>query len=140
MVVIGHHNEGVHPPTGPPAHLSQCGQKLLAIGVITENRFPSIATIQQMIDGTGEFDACFPGHELRQITPQLLPCRMLNCRDSKTDPFFPAHPRDFVFIAFLDVTVRQSIAICDFHNGFRSLTVYAYTTAVWDVPSGRNTI
>ena len=73
MVMIGHQNERVHTPPRAPTHLAERGHELLAIGVITENRFLPVAAIQQMINGSGELDTCFPGHERSQTSWAIYP-------------------------------------------------------------------
>jgi hypothetical protein len=70
MIVIRHQDEGVHPPTGALARLSQRSQKLFLIRVIVKNRFLPIAAIQQMINRSGELHSRFARHPLILREPQ----------------------------------------------------------------------
>lgn len=89
MIVVGHQDEGMYKPTGALAHLPQRGQKLRARGLITENRFPLVATIQQMINGAGELDACFPRHEPGQVTRALAAPSSQNAEILRLTPSAP---------------------------------------------------
>lgn len=58
----------MHPPPRAPAGRAQDDEKHFPVALVTDDRFPSIASIQQMIECAGELDARFPGCEPGQIT------------------------------------------------------------------------
>ncbi len=62
MVMIGHQHQRVDSPARTQARLAQRGEETLPIRVVAKDRFPPIPAIEQMIDCSLEFDACFTSH------------------------------------------------------------------------------
>ena len=80
----------MHAPARAFARLTKRGQKYFPIAVIPEDRLSSITAIEEVIDSTIEFNACFPGHEHADRIQPLAQSSSQICRDSQTDPFsFP---------------------------------------------------
>jgi hypothetical protein len=53
----------VNSPPRSLAYLSECEQKGFPVAVVPNNRFPAIATIEEVIHGACKFHSRFPGHE-----------------------------------------------------------------------------
>ena len=62
MKMISHQTIRVNLPIGLGASLGERGEKLLVINVVEEDRFAAVATINDVIDRAGIFDAQRTGH------------------------------------------------------------------------------
>src|SRR5438045_3370792 len=60
--MIAHQHKGVDAPAGPGARLPERFQKPPPIRVVLENRFTPVPAVENVIDGSLKFDACFAGH------------------------------------------------------------------------------
>ena len=67
--MITHQHKGMHAPASAPARFPEGLQKTPPIRLVLENRLPPIATIQDVVNGTRKFDACFSGHDQTSFPP-----------------------------------------------------------------------
>ena len=67
--MITHQHKGMHAPARPRTRFPEGLQKTPPIHIIRENRLPPIATIQDVVNGTRKFDACFSGHDRASFPP-----------------------------------------------------------------------
>ena len=61
--MIAHQHKGMDAPAGPRASLPERFEKAPPIRIVLENRLPPVSTIQDVINGSLKFDACFAGHK-----------------------------------------------------------------------------
>jgi hypothetical protein len=62
MIVVVHQHISMDAPAGALASLSESRQKGPPILVVSVNGFPPIPAVQHVVEGSGEFDACFTRH------------------------------------------------------------------------------
>ena len=74
--MITHETIRMNLPVGFLADFSQCGEKLLVIEIIAEDRFTAVTTVHHMVDRAGILDAQRAGH-VAVLPPQL------NCVNSE---------------------------------------------------------
>ena len=58
-------------PAGPRASHPECFEKAPPIRVALENRLPAIPAIENVINASLKFNACFAGHDGFQLLPDL---------------------------------------------------------------------
>ena len=74
MKVVGHQAEGMHLPAGFLAGFAQGVEEEQPVLVAPENGFAPVATIEDVIESSGKFDAEFSGHAA-EFAPENATCQ-----------------------------------------------------------------
>ena len=60
--MIAHQHPGVNPPPRALARFAESRQKAFPVRIVQENRLPPVTPIEDMVNGSFKFDACFASH------------------------------------------------------------------------------
>ena len=89
MEMIAHETIRMDLPAGLGAGFAEGGQESAMVEVILEDGLAAVATVHDVVDGAGIFDAEFTGHA-RQVADHCSDRQRKNMRICGTDPLTPS--------------------------------------------------